>query len=705
MNNILENDIKFLASVGEKRALLLKKELNIHTFGHLLYFFPYRYIDRTKIYNIDEIGVNVPSLVQIKAKLRNVRELGDGFKKRFSAMVYDNSGVAELVWFKGADWIKKSLVLGNEYLIFGKPQYFNSVLSFAHPEIENITNGGSSAKAPVYGVYRSTERLIKCNCSTKVISQLQKNLWEVVANHIEETLPEYLIAKYRLMPLRDALKNIHFPTNNKMLLDAQYRLKFEELLIIQLSLLRQKLIRTSRNSGFVFPDLKDNFNDYYNNHLPFELTSAQKRVLKEIRRDTLSGKQMNRLLQGDVGSGKTIVAFISMLYAIDNAYQCAIMVPTEILANQHFQFICEQCDKIGLKVALLTGSTKKRERRVISEGLLSGDINILVGTHALIEDSVEFKSLGYIVIDEQHRFGVKQRSRLWQKSSLYPHVLVMTATPIPRTLAMTLYGDLDISVIDELPPNRKEIKTLHYTDARRLAVFGFMRKEIEKGRQIYVVYPLVKESEKMDYKNVEQGYEDVTREFPHPDFATVIVHGQMKSKDKDIGMKQFVSGEADIMVATTVIEVGVNVPNASVMIIESAERFGLAQLHQLRGRVGRGAEQSYCILISSEKLSTDSRKRLSAMVETNDGFELAELDLKLRGYGDLEGTQQSGSAFDLKIANIGTDQEILQSARFVAQDILDDDPRLEKPQNRTLRECVLKSSTYKESSVDLSQIS
>lgn len=680
----------------------MRNELKISTYGDLLRLYPYRYLDRTKIYNIHDITEQSTTLIQVKARVYNIEVIGSGRSARLEVMVQDATGRAKLIWFSGVEWALKKVEIGREYVIFGKPNYFNGFISFAHPEMDIPMSAEALAKMSVYGIYPSTEKINKIG-GTKFISSLMRILWKIVEPHIKETLPDYLVKQQNVVSLKTALLNIHFPKSDELLHKAEARLKFEEFLTIQLSLLRQKGVRIKKNNGALFPALGDKFNDFYNHHLPFELTGAQKRVLKEIRRDTMSGRQMNRLLQGDVGSGKTIVAFIAMLFAIDNHYQAAIMAPTEILANQHFAFIDGLCQKLGLKAALLTGSTKKRERAKIAEMLESGELDILIGTHALIEDSVQFNNLGLIIIDEQHRFGVKQRSKLWAKNSVPPHVLVMTATPIPRTLAMTLYGDLDVSAIDELPPGRKPIKTLHFNDSRRLQVFGFMKEQIKMGRQIYIVYPLVNESEKMDYKSVEDGYVGVTRAFPFPDYVTVIVHGQMKTKDKDFGMNQFICGEANIMVATTVIEVGVNVPNASVMIVESAERFGLSQLHQLRGRVGRGADQSYCILMSGEKLSSASRKRLKAMTEINDGFELSELDLELRGYGDLEGTQQSGNMFDLKIASIGKDTDILQTARAVSEAILDDDPELLKEINKPLRDLIF---NYKMGTqFDFSQIS
>ena len=703
MGNVFDSDIKFLAGIGERRAYLLNKELGIYTYKDLLYHFPYRYIDRTKVYAIREIDDSGLAYVQIKARVERVQLIGQGAKRRFVAQVADATGRAELVWFQGIEWIRKKVEEGREYIIFGKPAFYNGVLSIVHPEIDIPMAESALRKLCMYGIYSSTEKLNKANAGTKTMTTAIRNLWEIVAPYVTETLPDYILGRYNLIPLKEALYNIHFPQSNDLLAKAQYRLKFEELLALQLSLLRQKNIRINKNKGFLFTKVGDYFNRFYEECLPFPLTEAQKRVIREVRADTVSGQQMNRLLQGDVGSGKTIVGLMCMLIAVDNGYQACMMAPTEILATQHYESVKELVEKIGIRVELLTGSTKKKERERIDEGLVSGTIHILIGTHALLEDKVMFSNLGFVIIDEQHRFGVEQRSRLWTKSDNPPHVLVMSATPIPRTLAMTLYGDLDISVIDELPPGRKPIKTLHFYDNRREQVFGFMRDQIARGRQIYVVYPLIKESEKMDYKNVEDGYESIVRAFPPPQYVTVIVHGKMKPADKDYGMQLFKNGQAHIMVATSVIEVGVNVPNASVMVVESAERFGLSQLHQLRGRVGRGAEQSYCILMSGAKLSSVGRKRLAAMVATNDGFELAEMDLKLRGYGDLEGTQQSGNMFDLKIASIGKDNDILQLVRAVAEEILENDRFLEKSENVLLLQ--LLKMTKMQKTVDFSQIS
>lgn len=702
--SVLENDIKFLPGVGEKRAQLLEKELGIKTFRDLLYYFPFRYIDRSKMFRISDITDDSQSYIQIRARITGFRHVGAGAKKRFIAIVSDGTGEAELVWFKGIAWIEKRLEQAREYIIFGKPSMFNGYPSFIHPEIESTIEQKNRFSPGVQGVYSTTEKLNNGHLGTKAIYNLMCALWQQVEGKLTETLPKEVTGKYGLLSLTEALKNIHFPENEQLLKQARIRLKFEELLGIQLNILNERNRRIVKNNGFIFNTIGDSFNRFYKEKLPFELTGAQKRVIKEIRQDTATGRQMNRLLQGDVGSGKTLVALMSMLIAIDNGFQAALMAPTEILANQHYNSISKMLDGLGLRVALLTGSTPKKARVELFEGLQSGEINILIGTHALIEETVGFADLGMVVIDEQHRFGVEQRSKMWRKNEdRPPHVLVMTATPIPRTLAMTLYGDLDVSVIDELPPGRKPIKTIHQRDSHRLRVFGFIRDEIKKGRQVYIVYPLIKESEKMDYKDLEDGYVGISRAFPPPEFVTVVVHGQMKASDKDYGMALFKDGTANIMVATSVIEVGVDVPNASIMVIESAERFGLSQLHQLRGRVGRGAEQSYCILMSGDKLSSDSRKRLAAMVETNDGFRLSELDLKLRGPGDITGTQQSGLTFDMKIADLSRDGQILMLARECAEHILEADPRLTEPAHKTLRELAARYSS--KGSIDFSMIS
>ena len=685
MGYILDNDIQFLSGVGERRARLLRSELGIRTLGDLLYHFPFRYIDRSRIWRIGELRDDSLTYVQLQVRITGFRHVGAGAKKRFVATVADATGTAELVWFKGIGWIEKRLEQGREYVVFGRPAFFGGVLSLVHPEVESVLDQKNRFHSSVQGVYSTTEKLSNAQLGTKAIHSLMCNLWPQVDGRLRETLPDEVIREYGLVPLRDALYNIHFPTSQQALRDAELRLKFDELLGIQLNILLQRHARTSREDGFLFPTVGRLFNTFYNERLPFPLTGAQKRVIREIRQDTVTGHQMNRLLQGDVGSGKTLVALMSMLLACDNGFQACLMAPTEILASQHYASIVRMTEGIGLRVGLLTGSTKKKERAELSEGLLSGEIDILIGTHALIENGVRFRNLGFVVIDEQHRFGVEQRARLWSKNpQAAPHVLVMTATPIPRTLAMTLYGDLDVSVIDELPPGRKPVKTVHYRDSHRLRVFGFIRDEIKRGRQVYVVYPLIKESEKMDYKDLEDGYAGIVQAFPPPEYVTVVVHGKMKAADKEYGMDLFKRGVAHIMVATSVIEVGVDVPNASIIVIESAERFGLSQLHQLRGRVGRGAEQSYCILMSGDKLSAESRKRLGAMVQTTDGFRLAEMDLQLRGPGDLSGTLQSGLAFDLKIASLGRDGQILSLARSAAERILEQDPHLER--NAVLRE-------------------
>lgn len=691
--------------MGQGKAAIIKRDLDIHTYGDLLQFYPYRYIDRTRIYTVREAMTDESLvLVQIKVRVERMGAVGEGARRRFVVVARDATGYVDLIWFNAAKWVTDKIEVGREYIAFGRPSIYNGMLSMAHPELDIPMTGASKRTMSMYGLYSSTERLNRAGVTSRNITRWIGKLLEMTSSHIEETLPGYIIERFGLLGRRESLVNIHFPQSAELLSKAQYRLKFEELLILQLSILRQRNVRVVRGSGLVFASVGEKFNRYYNECLEFDLTGAQKRVIREVRADTRSGRQMNRLLQGDVGSGKTVVGLMCMLLAVDNGYQAAMMAPTEILASQHYASVAPQCEKIGVKVALLTGSTKRGERREIDEGLRSGEIDILIGTHALIEDSVKFANLGFVIIDEQHRFGVIQRSKLWTKNEIEPHVLVMTATPIPRTLAMTVYGDLDVSVIDELPPGRKPVKTLHFFDNRRLQVFGFMRDQIDKGRQVYVVYPLVKESEKMDYKNVEDGYESIVRAFPPPKYATVIVHGQMKPQDKDYGMNVFKRGHAHIMVATSVIEVGVNVPNATVMVIESAERFGLSQLHQLRGRVGRGAEQSYCILMTGNKLSADGRKRMEAMVRTTDGFELSELDLKLRGYGDLEGTQQSGNMLDLKIASLGRDSELLQMVRGVAEAILEEDELLASDKNSRLLEAV-RASDNKDKTIDFSRIS
>ena len=682
---ILDNDIKYVPGVGEARAKLLDRELGIRTVGDLLSHYPFRYIDRTRVYRIAEITDSAGlSYVQFRARVMGVAYAGAGRKRRFTVQVQDDSGRAELIWFQGIKWIEKRVEVGREYLVFGRPNFFHGELSIAHPELETVEQALSrKVESGMQGIYPSTEKLGNV-LGTKGMYQIVCNAWTLVRDRITDPLPEALRQQYGLIPLPEALYNIHFPQSQELLRQAQYRLKFDELLGVQLNIQQRRTARLSKSDGFLFAKVGGIFNTFYNEKLPFPLTGAQKRVIREIRRDTVSGFQMNRLLQGDVGSGKTLVALMSMLLAVDNGFQACMMAPTEILARQHFATISRMLDGLPVRVAILTGASKTKERRQALEGIASGEVQILIGTHALIEDRVQFANLGFVVIDEQHRFGVEQRARLWTKNAQPPHILVMTATPIPRTLAMTLYGDLDVSVIDELPPGRRPIKTYHYTDAARLKLFGFMRREIAKGRQVYVVYPLIKESEAMDYKDLTDGYEAISRDFPLPQYVTAICHGRMKPADKEESMRQFKEGEAQILVATSVIEVGVDVPNATVMVIESAERFGLSQLHQLRGRVGRGGEQSYCILMSGEKLSRESRARLDAMCETNDGFRLAELDLKLRGAGDINGTLQSGMAFDLKIASPTADVQILTLSREAAAAVLAADPKLARPENRGL---------------------
>ena len=683
MSEFLKQDIKFLPGVGPKRADLLNKELSIFTLEDLLYYFPYKYIDRTKFYRINEIHATLP-YIQIKGRILGFKSIGARNKKRLVAGFTDETGVIELVWFKGVKWIQENLDTDKEYIVFGKPSLFNNKINLIHPEIEDVIKYESTINASLQAFYSTTEKLKNSYINSRVIQKLQNNLLQSIKGKIHESFPEYLLEQLKFISLEEALLNIHFPQNMELLRKAQARLKFEELFFIQLNLLKQGNFRKEKFRGNIFSKVGKNFNSFYHNNLPFELTNAQKRVLKEIRKDLGSGKHMNRLLQGDVGSGKTLVALMSILIALDNGYQACLMAPTEILANQHLEAIKNFLKGLDIHIGLLTGSTKQSERNFIHESLLSGELQILIGTHALIEETVKFKNLGLVIIDEQHKFGVAQRAKLWKKNVRPPHVLVMTATPIPRTLAMTLYGDLEVSVIDELPPGRKPIKTVHYYDSKRLRLFGFMRKQIEAGRQIYIVYPLIKESEKMDYKDLEDGYESIVRSFPPPKYAVSIVHGKMKPEDKEVSMQYFISGRTHIMVATTVIEVGVDIPNVTVMVIESAERFGLSQLHQLRGRVGRGADQSYCILMSSYKLTHEAKKRLEIMVTTNDGFEIAEVDLKLRGPGDIEGTQQSGIAFDLKIANLARDGQILQYARDIAEQVLEKDSLLTKPENSIL---------------------
>ncbi len=692
--NLLETPIEYLKGVGPHRGDLLRKELGIHKYIDLLNLFPNRYIDRTKYYKINELQ-NSNSEVQISGKIIHLKTIEQGKgKSRLVATFVDDTGQMELVWFQGQKWIRDSIKINIPYVIFGKVTKFGPVFNMAHPEMELLEEHKASLRSAMQPVYPSTEKLANKGISNKVINKMMQQLFIETQALFSENVPDYLLDELKLLPKNAALFNIHFPKSQDLLAKAQFRLKFEELFFIQLQLITKNLIRKHKIKGVPFEKVGVNFTNFYNNHLPFELTTAQKRVLKEIRNDLGSNAQMNRLLQGDVGSGKTIVALMCMLLAKDNGFQSCLMAPTEILANQHFNGISELAQQLNLTIKLLTGSTKTAERKEIHEALENGTLDLLIGTHALLEDKVQFHNLGLAIIDEQHRFGVEQRSKLWRKATIPPHVLVMTATPIPRTLAMSLYGDLDISVIDELPPGRKPIQTVHRFDANRLKVWKFLKEEIAKGRQIYIVYPLIQESEKMDYKDLMDGYESISRDFPLPHYSISIVHGKMKPADKEEEMRRFAAGKTNIMVATTVIEVGVNIPNASVMVIESAERFGLSQLHQLRGRVGRGAEQSYCILMTSHKLSNDSKIRMETMVRTNDGFEISEVDLKLRGPGDIMGKQQSG-VLNLQIADLVKDKDILQLARHHAIKLLKEDAPMEHPKHAKLREAFIEMSKKK----------
>ena len=676
--HILSTPIEYLKGVGPVRSELLKKELRIFTYEDLLMHFPFRYVDKSNIYKISEINDSM-SQIQFRGKIIRIEEKGLKKSKRLIAYFQDSSGTIELIWFKSIKWIKQNLSLEKDYIVFGKPSFYSGKPSLVHPELDALDDNINDLKG-LYGVYSSTEKLVNKGLNSRAISKLIKNLIPLIKNNIEENLSDEILEKFKLPKKENALINVHISKDLKVLERAQKRLKFEELFFLQLHLLKSKLIRKTKSKGYSFAEIGDFFNNYYNNYLDFPLTNAQKRVLKEIRKDVRGNQQMNRLLQGDVGSGKTIVAILSMLIAIDNGFQACIMAPTEILAQQHFKTISDELSKLDIEIDILTGSKKTKERRILLEKLEGGQINLLIGTHALLEDNVKFSNLGFVVIDEQHRFGVAQRAKLWKKNINPPHVLVMTATPIPRTLSMTLYGDLDVSIIDELPPGRKEIKTLWRSDSNRLKILRFMREQISLGRQIYIVFPLIDESAKLDYKNLIEGFDSIVREFPLPDFQVSVVHGQMKAEDKEYEMKRFVEGKTDILVATTVIEVGVNVPNASVMIIESAERFGLSQLHQLRGRVGRGANQSYCILMSGHKISADGKTRLQTMIDTNDGFKLAEVDLKLRGPGDMMGTRQSGM-LNFKIADLVKDNKILIHAREQALELVNDDFDLLKSEN------------------------
>ena len=687
----LDTTIEFLKGVGPKRAEVLQKELGIYTYADLLGYYPFRYIDRTRFYKVAELDPDLP-YVQILGRITSKETIGEKHKKRIVARLTDETGTIELVWFQSLKWVEEHVMRGKVYIAFGKPAIFNGSFSISHPELESYPRPATvSGNLTLQPVYNSTEKLKKFSLDSRGIQKMQALVIEQCLAEVKETIPAYLLDKYQMVNRREALLNIHFPKDTTALYHAERRLKFEELFFIQLQLLSSKQFREMKFKGHLFSTVGDRVNTFYKDILPFALTGAQKRVIKEIRIDTQRGIQMNRLVQGDVGSGKTVVALMSMLLANDNGFQACIMAPTEILARQHYHSIASLLDGKIARVDILTGNSTKKQRMILHEQLEAGEIDILVGTHALIEDKVKFKNLGLVVIDEQHRFGVEQRAKLWRKNSIPPHILVMTATPIPRTLAMTVYGDLDVSMIDELPAGRKPIETKHLFEGQRLRMFGFMKTEIAKGRQVYVVYPLIKESEKLDLLHLEAGIEQMRYQFPLPDFQISIVHGKMKNADKQFEMQRFVEGKTQIMVATTVIEVGVNVPNASVMVIENAERFGLSQLHQLRGRVGRGADQSYCILMSGQKLSKEGRKRLETMVMTNNGFEISEIDLELRGPGDLSGTMQSG-VMDLKLANLVKDQQILLEARNTVIEIFQEDPLLSLPQNALLKRFVDKKS-------------
>ena len=674
--------ITYLPGVGPKKAEILRKEAEITSYEDLLFYFPYKYVDRSRFYTVAEVNENMP-YIQLKGRILSFDTLGEGRTRRLVARFADGTGTIDLVWFKGLNYVTEKYKTNTEYIVFGKPTEFGHVYNIPHPDIDTPDKADQVAKG-LTPFYNTTEKMKKAFLNSRAIQNLQYTLLSQLNWRLPETLSPDVLARTRMISLTEAIRNIHFPESADRLRDARLRLKFEELFFIQLNLLRTAGLRKRSLRGIPFPTVGHYFLTFYNEYLPFELTNAQKRVVREIRADLGSGRQMNRLLQGDVGSGKTLVGLLAMLLALDNHCQACLMAPTEILATQHYATVMGFLKEMDVKVALLTGSTKKREREKLLPAIASGEIQIVIGTHALIEETVVFASLGLAIIDEQHRFGVEQRARLWKKNPQTPHVLVMTATPIPRTLAMTLYGDLDVSVIDELPPGRKPIRTLHRYDNKKAELYAFLREEIRRGRQVYVVYPLIEGSEKLDYKDLEAGYETFQEVFP--EYKVRMLHGRMKAAEKEEVMREFASGEAQILMATTVIEVGVNVPNASVMVIESAERFGLSQLHQLRGRVGRGAEQSYCVLVSSYKLSADTRKRLEVMVNSTDGFEIAEADLRLRGHGDLEGTRQSGEGIDLKIANLAADGQLLQYARDIAAQILDEDPDLLSEQHRILSE-------------------
>ena len=681
MQDLSVQNIMYIPGVGPKKAETLKNEIQVVSWEDILFYFPYRYIDRSRIFTIDEIDGNMP-YIQLKGKIRSYEMIGEGRGRRLTAVFQDNTGVIDLVWFQGLKFIPKMYKPGTTYILFGKPNFFNHRINIVHPELDD-EDKVSKGIVGVQGQYNTTEKMKNAFLHSRALQSIIATILESLKTPIPETLSQDIIEKAHLIPLDQAIRNIHFPSSPEMLRQAQFRLKFEELFYLQLNILRVTKYREKRVGGFLFSKVGNYFNDFYYKNLPYELTNAQKRVVKEIRQDTNTGRQMNRLLQGDVGSGKTLVALLSILIALDNGFQAAFMAPTEILATQHYETLSELLNGLDVDMRLLTGSTKKKDRGKILPAVKDGSARVLVGTHALLEDTVVFHNLGLVVIDEQHRFGVAQRAKLWKKNELAPHVLVMTATPIPRTLAMTLYGDLDVSVIDELPPGRKPVKTIHMYSGNRKNLYESVRKQLQEGRQVYIVYPLIEESESMDLKNLTEGFETTKKIFPEYELA--MVHGKMKPAEKEAEMQRFVTGKARIMVATTVIEVGVNVPNASVMIIENAERFGLSQLHQLRGRVGRGADQSFCILITEYELSENTRRRIAIMTETNDGFLIAEEDLKLRGPGDIDGTQQSGIAFNLKIANLVHDGQILGMARDFAQAILEEDPLLQNTQNQLLK--------------------
>ncbi len=683
MTELLQQGLQFITGVGPKRAALLATELGLHTLEDLIHYYPYKYIDRTRFYKIKEVSSSL-SYVQLRGIVSTIRTVGEGRQKRLIAELKDDTGSIELVWFKGVEWTAKNLPQGQVVIVYGKPSLFGGRMNMVHPEIELEKKSTQKIETSMRAVYHTTEKMKARFVNSKVLGGIIENVMKMVKGKFTETLPAYLLKEQHLLRLNETIFNIHFPQSNELLRKAEYRLKFEELFYIQLGIVKQKAKQKQEFQGHIFSEVGSYFNAFYQQKLPFDLTGAQKKVLREIRKDVATGKQMNRLLQGDVGSGKTLVALMSMLLAIDNGCQACMMAPTEILANQHLETLTEFLEGMPLQIALLTGSTKKKERNLLHEQLQNGTIHILVGTHALLEDVVQFQNLGLMVIDEQHRFGVAQRAKLWRKNYIPPHVLVMSATPIPRTLAMTVYGDLDVSIIDELPPGRKPIETIHVFENKRGSIYKSLKKQLALGRQVYIVFPMIQESEKFDYQNLEEGYERLLEVFPPENYRIGMVHGKMKAEEKEAAMSDFAQGKIQILVATTVIEVGVNVPNASVMVIESAERFGLSQLHQLRGRVGRGAEQSYCILVTSFKLSHEGRTRLETMVRTQDGFEVAEVDMKLRGPGDIEGTQQSGVPFDLKIANLVKDSPLMQHTRDVAMKIIQQDEDLEHKDNYVL---------------------